>query len=501
MLKNKNSIATWGLWFIALTAMFYMLPKAGDDWIFYTPAGVEGLWEKSVSYYLNENGRILGNFFVHLFADYLLAGSIFKAGIVFGISYLMWRAISIKFKGIVSIIIIACLWLPGSGSVFAQTYAWSAGFYNYVPPALFFMISFILLTEQFKKKELKSNVGTLSIYGLVGFLGQFFAEFYTTYVSMFAVFLIIIYWYINKKISKPMLAYAIGAFLGAAVMFLSPVYRRVAANQDHYRTVSLSIKELLNTAKSNYVDISKNLIRENYWVIILLSFCCILLLFKGGQLYRKWGDGIRNIIVFGLTSVPCYYILASRILVPQFTLNSSFKIYIDFVISVAYFLIVGIVCLFEVKDTIIKWRCIYLMISFVVLIAPLFFVTPVGARCYYVLYMSIALTAILLLSYLVKAGLINTEYLVIPLFTIVLISIFAIEVIAFYQKKVNDEKCAFIEEELKRGEAIIEVPRFLYPQYIHEPETEKISYQYYIKKPWDVKWKYISYDEWHNKYN
>lgn len=501
--RIDEKIFVWILYFVVLLSMFFLLPKAGDDWLFYArhaQGDLKEVWEKILLFYTKENGRFLGNLCACLFAHYDLAGNVFKAAVVWGITYFIWKVFPVKFKGSILVAFLAVLWLPGCGSMFAQTYAWSAGFYNYVTPALFLTGTFAFLIVIYEK-ETRNCFEFIVLGGILGFLGQLFAEFYTTQAVVLSVVIVFVYWRMNRKISCPLCVYMLATFVGAAFMFLSPSYMRVGKPEDQYRQVASSVSDLLEISASNYTEMSKCLFRYNYWIVVLLSIMCAILIWNG-MVYKKYGEKVRNILLFYFASIPCYCVVSTQILPVQFMLNSILKICLDFCIVVSFFIMVMCVCINEIDDVVIKRRCVYLGVLFIVLIAPLFVVKPVGSRCFYMGYIVLVLLSFQILSYVInKRGVQVSSGVVIPLFVAMFFTIGSYLIIAFYQNKVDDEKCRYIEYAMQKREKIIEVPCFIFPEYIHEPETEKIGYEYFYEEPWDIEWKYIPYVDWYQKYN
>lgn len=484
--KKYILLTIYGIIFLIL---FYLLPPAGDDFFFHTPKTFSDFIATQKHLYLTENGRILGNSCAYFFAENPILAVIFKTLVIVGIVNLINKVIGNSLNWIWALIMLLCLVIPTG--IFAQTYAWSAGFYNYVTPALILLFMFQKCIEVFNNEQSLKN--SIILFG-TGFMGCLFIEYYTTYSLIFGFCVLGIYWFNKKKISIDLLAYNLGTILGAITMFLSPVYHKISENEDTYRSMSLSISHILSQARENYETVSNFTIGKNYIIVIILSILGMILIHNRKTVVSYLGR-------FVLIGAPIYYYLSTKLLVTNFSIRSStLALCIDLLVGISYFLImlyainVGVGCI-EVKA-----RCYVLLGSILILNGPLLIVTPIGPRCFYISY----IVLVVLIGQIAKSMLSDNSILRmegIMFWFLLLVGMLVYLFIGFHQHKVYSQKCAFIEREMEKKKEIIDVPQFEYPDFIHEPETLKIGYKYYYNEPWDIEWNYIPYKEWCALYN
>lgn len=449
--KKYGLLAVYGVVFLIL---FYLLPPAGDDFFFHTPKTFSDFMATQKHIYLTENGRILGNACAYFFAENPILAVLFKTFVVVGIVNLINKVIGNSLNGIWALIMLLCLAIPTG--IFAQTYAWSAGFYNYVTPALILLFSFKKCIEVFKEQK-QGIKNSIMLFG-VGFIGCLFIEYYTTYSLVFGFCVLGMYWLNKKKISVTLLAYNFGTILGTITMFLSPVYHKISENEDAYRTMSLSISQILNQARENYEMVSNFTIGKNYIIVIILSILGLGLMHKT----KTTISYLSRLIVVG---APIYYYLSTKLLAINFSISSSIlALCIDLCVGISYFIAMSYAINVGISSIEIK------------------------VRCY-----------ILLGSILGNSAILKQEGIVI--WFLLLTGVFVYLFIGFHQYKVYNQKCEFIEKQMEEKKEMIDVPQFEYPDYIHEPETFKIGYKYYYNEPWDIEWNYIPYKEWCALYN
>lgn len=485
--KRYVLLAIYGIIFLIL---FYLLPPAGDDFFFHTPKTFSDFIATQKHLYSTENGRIVGNSCAYFFAERPILAAIFKTLVVVGIVSLINKIIDNSLNVIWALIMLLCLTIPTS--IFAQTYAWSAGFYNYVPPALIFL--FVLQKSMEEFKEQKETLKNIMILFVVGFIGCLFIEYYTTYSLVLGFFALGMYWFKTRKVSKVLLAYNFGTVLGTIVMFLSPVYHKISENKDAYRTMSLSISQILNQARENYGTISNFIIGKNYVIVMMLSVLGLILIHKRKTIISYLGRLV-------LAGAPMYYYLSTKLLVTNFSITgSSLALCIDLLVGISYFITILYAISIGLSCIEIKFKCYVLLGSILVLNGPLLIVTPIGARCFYISY----IIFVLLIGQISKC--VFSESVIFKqegriLWFLLLISMSVYLFVGFHQHKVYNQKCEFIEKEMEVKKEIIDIPQFEYPDFIHEPETLKIGYKYYYNEPWDIEWNYIPYKEWCVLYN
>jgi hypothetical protein len=58
----------------------------------------------------------------------------------------------------------------------------------------------------------------------------------------------------------------------------------------------------------------------------------------------------------------------------------------------------------------------------------------------------------------------------------------------------------YIRKQMINNKTEIVIPVLPYSEYLHESNAKKIGIYYYYKKPWDIKFRYITYKTWFSNY-
>lgn len=479
--------------FLFFIVLFSLLPLAGDDYYFHTPSSVAAFLDQQKQLYLTENGRVLGNTFAYLFADLGLVSVIFKSLIILGI----FANIMMLFPKRNNVLfLVACfLFIAVPAPLFAQTYAWNAGFYNYVPPVLLLSFSLRVLLQHFMlNKKLGIFEDILLVFS--GFCGCLFVEFCTTYAAILGITAVILSFVFWHKFSKSCLLYAVSAALGTLLMFSSPVYHNVAENTDQYRTMAFSLSAILKQARINYEIVSTHTIGANILLYFLLCIACYILTVK--LVHSK----AEKIILSGIyTIVPVYFICSCWLLKTNFSITSSFSaLIIDVLMCFVFFVSILYVIINYIPLKQYRWNGIFLMISILVLNGPLLIVTPIGPRCFFASYIFLIGIVLNLIALIMNLFDYKWENLFLPCFLSALMAAGIYLFIGYHQWRVQDQTFQYIERKMDEGEMTIVLPQYEYSAYIHEPETEKIGRRYYYIEMYDINWKYIPYKEWYYNY-
>ncbi len=479
--------------FLFFIILFSLLPLAGDDYYFHTPSSLAVFLDQQKHLYLTENGRVLGNALAYLFADLELASILFKSLIVLGIFVNIIMLFPQKNK---VLFLLACfLFIAVPAPLFAQTYAWNAGFYNYVPPVLLLFFSLrILMQHVVFDKKLGVFENILLIFS--GFCGCFFVEFCTTYAAIFGIVAVILSFVLWHKFSKSCLLYAVSVILGTLLMFSSPVYHNVAENTDHYRTMAFSLSAILKQARINYETVSTYTIGANFFLYALLCIAGYILTVKMVRFK------VEKIILSSIyTIVPVYFICSRWLLKTNFSIMSSFlALIIDALMCFAFFVSILYVIIKYIPLKQYRWNGIFLMISILVLNGPLLIVTPIGPRCFFASYIFLIGIVLNFIAFIMNYFGYKDDNLLLPCFLLTLMSACIYLFIGYHQWRVQDQTFQYIERKMDEGETMIVLPQYEYPAYIHEPETEKIGRRYYYIEMYDIQWEYIPYKEWYYNY-
>ena len=481
--------------YVFLLLMSYGFPILGDDWYFaprydtkYTLADpfVKG-WKTAAHHYITTNGRLLGNFLVKFTAFSKIMRELVRCGIILGI---LLCAFSISggeqrgrcfFYWITFTLLVA---IPAR--IAAQTYAWSSGFFNYVPPTLLFLLYARYVRSIFCGAERRSSV--LSCLGmfLLGLAGSFFIENQTVAFCLLSLAVWVLDWIRQKKPRASLLLCWIGSVLGCVIMFKAPGYHNVGV--ENYRTVPQNFSELLANAKVNFNSFSGCLTRNNLLVVSLLALC------GAAACLRRYPKANARLKLY-LKCAVAVYLCCPLFFYAQDNFFSRYHFWVDLGVNGLYFLNLLLTGLLVLEKKGERFNLVFFPITFVLFIAPLMVVHPVGPRnAYFFDVLMIVMGVTLLRSVVCDLKQLR------PLRTAVCVACCLLLLgnlwIYYCNGRVETLRHQIVAEAMERGDQSITLPLFPYDLYTHRGGSSAIHSYYYYEKSGDIKFDFIPYKDW-----
>lgn len=485
------------LLFAALGIIFFLSPINGDDWFFrsYHIDSLQEFIRVIKSQWNNINGRVLGNTCSVMLANLPIVRELLKTAIVF-FTILLLEKLSFSSRGnrmllVLMGIVVLIFTMPRE--MYRQTYAWMAGFYNYVPCAFLFLWYLYLIRDHFRKSQLPSRLGTMFLSFCLGAAACLFAENITIYLVVSSLSLLIWQFWEHHKLSWVMLAHFLGTVCGAAVMFLSPIYRKIAIQGDAYRTMPAGLNGYLEIAQMNYGTISLFMLRAQTVLLVLVSVACLVLLFtskkRAGKLFHT---GISVVLILG----PVYGYLTKEIFSEslQFT-DHPFRLYIDLLVWCVYIAAV-IWCIARTDlETSCRRRTLFFLVSMPISVGALLVVRPIGPRCFYMCLIFLIAVVLNLWASLLSNQLRNSKFLqILPTLCVSLCTVIFIcyGIIYFKIYRAQAQRLQAMQKGMEQGQTTIYIPRFPYSDFIFETSPDKMGlYYYYYETPGDIEIKEI----------
>ena len=142
--RTRSRLLTAGV--VILTYCFLLLLSrgfvtSGDDWFFTSRTMDESLaqalkngWANATGHYRGTNGRLLGNGFSKSLGCSEFWREIVRCGMMLTILLLICRVAKLRDLTLYAVALTMFIALPKD--LYAQAYAWAAGFFNYVPPMI-----------------------------------------------------------------------------------------------------------------------------------------------------------------------------------------------------------------------------------------------------------------------------------------------------------------------------------------------------------------------------
>lgn len=388
---NKNKLF-YSIVFITLLLICYFFPYTGDDWAWGTNIGVERL----LSGFKDYNGRYLGNIMVLLLTRSRILRAIIMSITLFVIPLLISKIVSNKQDKInKNIYLSTLLILLIPTSIFQQSISWTSGFCNYVFPIVLILI-YLLINKEIKLKKQSSNLKLSFICFMLGFAGTLFIEHMTMYAIILAIFFVIYNYMSEKKLNYCNVGFLLGTLVGFIIMFSNGAYANVLNSSDTYRSIKTN-NPIFNIASSYFDTISNYLFTNNFILNIFMSFISLKLLYDAlKNENHKFKKVFYKLLMFFYVSFIIYSLFNNFYL----SLFGIYKKYIDGLISLIFLILSFVMIIFTINSKEKKQELLFYLISICLITGPLFFVTPVGPRCFFPTYIIFVLYITTLVDYI-----------------------------------------------------------------------------------------------------
>lgn len=477
--RNRRSlILSLGI-FLFLVVLFYLAPLTHDDWYYECGYSLPALLtSRSAGWYRALNGRILGNGLEGLTATHKLLRALLQGFFVWGI----WRAAASLLKLPAAgrlLLFVGILMLPSG--LYAQTYGWGAGFFNYVPELT------LLLTCAWLIQRHPSGTGRRVLSDIAALFcalcAQLHSENFTIINLLLGAVLIVLFFTPPLRKNLPALLSGIGFLLGGAIMFASPAYHQ------GYYTVSTDLwKRIL----SNYKTVSFYTLGYHYLATLLLTVSAAVLLWRSDN---GWRRPVKGAVTAVLILLQVYFIGYHLILSDELIIRShEITKYLDFLANAVYVLLIFIaVCRLPIPAERKRLTLIPLVLA-ILYAGPLLIVSPIGPRCLYSTWILMLLSGV---SLGIEAF---VPVLCRPASKYVSASLCAGAMLLMLFIN-NQNHSVFLQrmDSVQQGMAqqadTIALRDYAYPEYVWGNNSQTIGEHYYYSAPHDITFTYYPYYE------
>ena len=499
MNKKISNIVYNLILIIFLLVLCYNFPYTGDDWAWGSSIGLSRL----STFFSNYNGRYLGNLTVILLTRSNLLKTIVMTIVWSGIIYNIYY-ISDKKRYSIYLSIALIILIPSS--IFRQSIAWTSGFTNYVPPILFTLtyINIIKYNHSLTLKKKSNLILSFSTF-ILGFLSTLFVEHVTIYCFALSIFTMIFFKCKHKKIPLFSISYFLSTALGTYIIF----FASGSISSNDYRKIPTTAVGYIDKFIDNYFTvISKELIQNNFSLNLLITILLFAIVIKHLKNDRKTLRYTWVLIISQLYNMGYLIYSFLTIMHPSWRPLLSYTKYFNG-IATALFAISTIFLMFStIKASNILLNLLFNCISIIILTGPLFFILPIGSRCFLVTYIFFILIIIDLLKYVLSLYPLNYKIKnIIYLYSkihVLIIFLFILNIFIYinhtHQKRLDYVNC---QKEQKRS--IIKIISLPYDEYLWTSNPcdngvweERFKLFYKIDKNADLR--LISIDEANKEY-
>lgn len=503
-MSNPNKIIKNNVyWFCLGVFMFYLFiayntPLTHDDWTWGTSIG----WARLENWFNNYNGRYLGNL-LEIFVTRSEIGRILLIGI-FSSLIVMFSAILAKQDKLFFYILSFLAFLCVPNNMFAQTYAWAAGFSNYIPSIVLSLLFLYISKDIFESKPPEYNKWLTFFMIPLGICSQLFVEHIMLFNIFTAVFVIIYTYFKFKKVYLLQILYLFSTMIGALLLLTNGAYLAVLKGTDTYRTVSTGTEQLplIQRLFDIYTGQMYPLLFMNNVVLnILLAIFSSVIIIKNLHSISGFKKIVSTCMLFILVLYPLY----KPLLINEFRFQ-ILHIYtneFEAFISVLFYLSLLLIPVIFIKERDLKLKLIYYLVSVIVLAVPFFFVTPLGPRCFLASYTFFVLFLIEISVYIyhnqnIK---ININLLMKPFLFWILTVVLSYGYIFISIHSANVQREQSIKAQLNEGRNVITIFRLPFENYlwVGTPNKKRLqgrTFKEFYHIPPEKDFKVITFEKW-----
>ena len=468
MKKSNNNKTSYLILFVVSIVLAYFFIYTHDDWAWGSSEGIKRL----NVLFDNYNGRYLGNLIVMVLTRSNIIKTLTIGSVVSLTIITIQRIINKKNTNILLVSILLFICMPRS--IFQESIAWVSGFSNYAISSLLILVYYLNIEKYQKNKNKLIHI----LFLLLGFSVSLLMEHVTIYNLLLSVFMLIYYKTKDKKINLINVFYLIGSLAGTILMFTNSAYYTISKGEDFYREVNTD--SLTTKVFANLNNILKHTFTNNGLMITIISILLIKVIYDNKEKIKT------NCLFKALTSYlfiyPIYCIL--RYINTEFKLLASYTRIFDSFLASLYVLLVFYVTFKLITDSNLKKRLLFYLVSIIILIGPLLLVTPIGPRCFFILYLLMMLYVLDLYNHLVKdktKELVNSYLLLF----IILIIVYLFE-IYIHIYLANEKRHIEIEEKLNTGEKTLYIKPLPHGDYIWFPNPINEEFENAFKSYYNI---------------
>lgn len=501
LLTNSTRSRLFRAGAVIITYLFLLLLSrgfvtTGDDWYFSArdtreglPAAFNAAAYNAYRHYLSLNGRLLGNGFSRFFGTNDTFRELGRCAIILTILLQLCRTAKIKNFFMYLAALMLTVALPAD--IYAQSYAWAAGFFNYVPPLVVILVYIsragrVLLGD-------RDHWRWAPVMLVLALIGQLYVENVTVGVCLLSAGVLMWYFVKNRKLSWSLTGFFLGAAIGCAIMFSAPGYANV--NEEGYRQVSATFEELMKVIKTNFSSITMYLTERNWSVIAPLTLLSVALLASARE--KKT---LRTLALTGVMIAPIWF-FANRQLMKvlhycEWVTELAF--WVDILMNIVYLLSVLTAAVVGLRDRERSCRAVLCIAAVPAVFGPLVVVTPIGPRCMYIPYMLLICILLIFAADLCEHMPTDTrKLLTIPMAAAAACVLTVFLWTAVWNGHCENVRISRIEEAIAAGQSSVELPSFPYPAYVHNGNGGAMRYYYYNEVACDLEFVFIHHQHWY----
>ncbi|MGL4848761.1 MAG: DUF6056 family protein [Clostridium sp.] len=488
--KKREMIIFSAIFIIVLGSLVFLFPYSGDDWAWGSSIGVERLENLFRDY----NGRYLGNIVVLILTRSNILRTVVITLTLYGLIYLGRKYIVEENTKITGIYLMALLLVFMPRDVWMQSVVWTAGYSNYVISMLLIFIYFIYTKKIFKEEvPVFKNTFIIPLF-ILGIATTLFVEHVTLYCVAMGIFVIIFTKIRFKKIYATNISYLVGSIFGTFLMFSNGAYSKIAEGTETYRSIPKSGGFITKAFESYFKVVYKQLAYNNVVLNIAMAIIIVVIAMKFIDMGKE-----RAILAKGIMFIIVAYATYSTIgvLNPEWKMLLKYTDVFNGIFSIVYYLaLIGAGILF-IENAEQKRKTLFLLGSLAILVGPLFFVNPIGPRCFFGNYIIFILIVAEFFEIAIGTKKSNgLKTVMIGMIGVQMIFLFSVY---GYIYKINNERLKAVKIGIETKQEEIIIPKLPYKKYVWTGDpfsfwTDRFKLFYSI--PEEVKVKTVELKAW-----
>lgn len=477
--------------FVAVFVLGLLFPPTGDDWsrVAFQNRTPAGFLAQAVGSYEGHNGRIVGNSLSFLLIEPVWVRAAAKAATVVGLVVALQAATRVR-AAWASLAAFAGVFLLPAG-LFRESYVWSAGFYNYVPPMVAVLLLVAVLGGRRDQVEGLRRVWLAVGWATLGFVACLFVEHVTVAILALSLVGVGAPLLVRRAPEPDAVGWAVGSVLGTVVMFASPGLREVAAHEDAYFSYAASIGDLVDRAIVNYAVITDSFVLSNPVLLVLTAAALV-----GAAVVRPGRTGAAGWFVLAGVAVVVGWAAVSRLALAEQlrctgpAADSCTTTVLGLDVAVLFLLLAALVVAGLDRLVTARERRVWLALlgATVLMLGPLLAVSPIGPRN--LIGPTVTLTALLVLlarpAVDAWARPRAPRLLAALVGACTLAGLVLLLVIHGANARTAAERVRLMEDAVANRQPAVALPAFPFPSWVHDASDEKIGNRYYLERPRDI---------------
>lgn len=367
--------------FLSFARLADLFPYSGDDWAWGSQIGLDRL----ATFFTNYNGRYMGNLVVLVLTRSSVLATFTMAAAVTAMIFMVLHIA--RCRTIAGYALVYGLVLAMPVAVWRQGVVWTSGFSNYFLASIS-MLGIIVWTRSILGRDQAArrprHMGEGAGLFILAFVGQLFIEHVTIFIVAFALGSVL---YAARRAGRiPILLWfqLAGATLGAAVMFSNGAYRRALTGSSTYQQIGQEAG-----SKADQALAAVDRVIGPYGVTLNTALNVALLALVSIIALGRCYDRVRGVVAARYAVIGSVTGM-SAVLVAFFVPREASQLTILGIWGPICLVLTLCSAALVVPDRGTSRMMILIVLVFIVLIAPLVVVKPLGPRCFiptYVLFL------------------------------------------------------------------------------------------------------------------